>query len=92
MTVHRVLQEALTNTLKHAGADAMATVRLSYGPGALELLVTDTGTPTRAPGRGHGITGMHERAARYDGTLETGPLPTGGWRVLLRIPLEDSPS
>ncbi|MGW4853527.1 sensor histidine kinase [Streptomyces sp. NPDC004288] len=93
LTVHRVLQEALTNTLKHAGPDATATVRLSYGPGALELLVTDTGTPSRAPGRGHGLTGMRERAARYDGTLDTGPLPTGdGWRVRLRIPLEESPS
>ncbi|MFK0209575.1 sensor histidine kinase [Streptomyces sp. NPDC090298] len=93
LTVHRVLQEALTNTLKHAGPDATATVRLSYGPGALELLVTDTGTPSRAPARGHGLTGMRERAARYDGTLDTGPLPTGdGWRVRLRIPLEESPS
>ncbi|MFJ3763106.1 sensor histidine kinase [Streptomyces sp. NPDC090082] len=93
LTVHRVLQEALTNTLKHAGPDATATVRLSYAPGALELLVTDTGTPSRAPGRGHGLTGMRERAARYDGTLDTGPLATGdGWRVRLRIPLEESPS
>ncbi|GGT27172.1 two-component sensor histidine kinase [Streptomyces tanashiensis] len=92
LTVYRVLQEALTNTLKHAGAAATATVSLSYGPGALEMVVTDTGTPSAPPGRGHGITGMRERAARYDGTLETGPLPTGGWRVLLRIPLEDSPS
>ncbi|MFF7779756.1 sensor histidine kinase [Streptomyces tanashiensis] len=92
LTVYRVLQEALTNTLKHAGAGATATVSLSYGPGTLEMVVTDTGTPSATPGRGHGITGMRERAARYDGTLETGPLPTGGWRVLLRIPLEDSPS
>ncbi|MFC9397866.1 sensor histidine kinase [Streptomyces sp. NPDC057027] len=91
LTVYRVLQEALTNTLKHAGPGATASVRLSYGPGALEMVVTDTGTRSAAPGRGHGITGMRERAARYDGTLETGPLPTGGWRVALRIPLEDPP-
>jgi signal transduction histidine kinase len=92
LTVYRVLQEALTNTLKHAGPGATASVRLSYGPGALEMVVTDTGTRSTAPGRGHGITGMRERAARYDGTLETGPLPTGGWRVALRIPLEDPTS
>ncbi|MFF8380689.1 sensor histidine kinase [Streptomyces sp. NPDC015661] len=93
LTVYRVLQEALTNTLKHAGPGAEATVRLAYGPAALELVVTDTGTTSPAADRGHGLTGMHERAARYDGTLETGPLPTGGgWRVRLRLPLEDSPS
>ncbi|MER7539659.1 sensor histidine kinase [Streptomyces sp. NPDC097704] len=92
LTVYRVLQEALTNTLKHAGPGATASVRLSYGPGALEMVVTDTGTRSTAPGRGHGITGMRERAARYDGTLETGPLPTGGWRVALRIPLEEATS
>ncbi|MFJ7959993.1 sensor histidine kinase [Streptomyces sp. NPDC096319] len=96
LTVHRVLQEALTNTLKHAGTGAKATVRLSYGPGTLDLLVTDTGTGTPhlppPPGTGRGITGMRERAARYDGTLESGPLPAGGWRVRLSIPLEDSPS
>ncbi|MCZ0980533.1 histidine kinase [Streptomyces diastatochromogenes] len=95
LTVYRVLQEALTNTLKHAGTHTTATVRLSYGPDTLELLVTDTGTPapTPTPTQGNGITGMRERAARYDGTLETGPLPTGdGWRVRLRLPLEDSPS
>ncbi|MFF0477338.1 sensor histidine kinase [Streptomyces sp. NPDC004284] len=93
LTVYRVLQEALTNTLKHAGAGATATVRLSHTPEALELLVTDTGTPSPTPAQGNGITGMRERTARYDGTLETGPLPTGdGWRVRLRLPLEDSPS
>ncbi|MER5208842.1 histidine kinase [Streptomyces sp. NPDC002825] len=93
LTVYRVLQEALTNTLKHAGAGAEATVRLSYGAEAVELVVTDTGTASPVPGRGHGLTGMRERAARYDGTLESGPLPGGdGWRVRLRLPLEDSPS
>ncbi|MGW8768444.1 sensor histidine kinase [Streptomyces sp. NPDC055815] len=93
LTVYRVLQEALTNTLKHAGTGAEATVRLSYDREAVELLVTDTGTASPLPGRGHGLAGMRERAARYDGTLETGPLPTGdGWRVRLRLPLEDSPS
>ncbi|WP_369145513.1 sensor histidine kinase [Streptomyces sp. R44] len=93
LTVYRVLQEALTNTLKHAGAGAEATVHLSYGPEGVELVVTDTGTAVPVPGRGHGLTGMRERAARYDGTLETGPLPTGGgWHVRLRLPLEDSPS
>jgi signal transduction histidine kinase len=55
--------------------------------------VTDTGGPgSDIIGTGQGVTGMRERAALYDGTLEAGPLPTGGWCVRLRLPLEDSPS
>lgn len=55
---------------------------------------TDTGRNhgTGTTGTGQGVTGMRERAALYDGTLEAGPLPDGGWRVRLRLPLEDSPS
>ncbi|WP_137994374.1 sensor histidine kinase [Streptomyces vilmorinianum] len=91
LTVYRVAQEALTNTLKHAGPGAESSVVLSYGPEEMTLEVTDTGGPGNdVIGTGQGVTGMRERAALYDGTLEAGPLPTGGWRVRLRLPLEDS--
>ncbi|MFC8491480.1 sensor histidine kinase [Streptomyces sp. NPDC057235] len=89
LTVYRVVQEALTNTLRHAGPEARATVLLAYAAGEVRVEVTDTGTgAARAPGgRGQGLTGMRERAALYDGTLDCGPLPAGGWAVRLRIPL-----
>ncbi|MER7727776.1 histidine kinase [Streptomyces sp. NPDC096323] len=99
LTVYRVLQESLTNTLKHAGTDhpLAADVTLTYRPTELEALITDNGTPspTTRPldGSGQGITGMRERASLYDGTLEAGRPPTAsGWQVRLRLPLEDSPS
>ncbi|MEE1755531.1 sensor histidine kinase [Streptomyces sp. SP18CS02] len=90
LTVYRVVQEALTNTLKHAGPRATATVEVSYGDG-VAVTVTDTGrggTLPGARGAGRGLTGMRERTALYDGTLEAGPLPQppGGWRVHLRLP------
>ncbi|MFI6288623.1 sensor histidine kinase [Streptomyces sp. NPDC051018] len=110
LTVYRVVQEALTNTLKHAGQGACAAVDLTHTHGSLTATVTDTGTSTgtgtgvaggsgarpgtgtAAAGRrgstaeGRGLAGMRERAALYDGTLESGPLPGGGWRVCLRLP------
>ncbi|MGA5198706.1 sensor histidine kinase [Streptomyces exfoliatus] len=94
LTVYRVVQEALTNTLKHAGAGAQARVLLTYTPKDVQVEITDTGKAATGQdqGQGQGLTGMRERAALYDGTLETGPLPTGGWRVMLRLPREDSPS
>ncbi|MFJ2878003.1 sensor histidine kinase [Streptomyces sp. NPDC086796] len=104
LTVYRVVQEALTNTLKHGGTDPSPTaeVTLTYRATELEALVTDTGTGADTVGRhgpgagGQGITGMRERASLYDGTLEAGPLPAsapvGGWQVRLRLPLEDTPS
>lgn len=96
LTVYRVVQEALTNTLKHAGpAPALAAeVTLTYRPTELEALITDNGAPrpgTGTPdGTGQGITGMRERASLYDGTLEAGPPTSSGWQVRLRLPLEDS--
>ncbi|MFF5333872.1 sensor histidine kinase [Streptomyces sp. NPDC013181] len=99
LTVYRVVQESLTNTLKHAGPapDLAAAVALVHLPGALEVLITDNGSPRPAAeasaGTGQGITGMRARASLYDGTLEAGPSPVEpGWRVRLRLPLEDSPS
>ncbi|MEU8530388.1 histidine kinase [Streptomyces sp. NPDC048629] len=97
LTVYRVVQEALTNTLKHArGAAPSAEVVLTYDRQALDVRVTDTGDGTGGDGErtggGQGLSGMRERTALYDGTLETGPLPTGGWQVRLRLALEDTPS
>ncbi|MFB8212676.1 sensor histidine kinase [Streptomyces sp. NPDC056010] len=98
LTAYRVVQESLTNTLKHAGTSPSlaADVTLTYRPGALEALVTDNGNPPRnernSAGTGQGITGMRARASLYDGTLDAGPSAEGGWRVRLRLPLEDFPS
>ncbi|MFB6839571.1 sensor histidine kinase [Streptomyces sp. NPDC056361] len=93
LTVYRVVQEALTNTLKHAGAGAKATVTLTYTPEEVRADVTDTGTAAASvPGQGQGLAGMRERAALYGGTLASGPLPTGGWAVRLRLPQKDSSS
>ncbi|MER7206277.1 histidine kinase [Streptosporangium sp. NPDC000239] len=82
LTVYRLTQEALTNTLRHApGATAEVRVRLT--PRRAEVEIVDDGRPGRAadgtPGRG--LTGMRERVAAYDGTLHAGPVPGGGWRV-----------
>ncbi|MER8048186.1 histidine kinase [Streptomyces sp. NPDC094032] len=95
LTVYRVIQEALTNTLKHAGEGTQATVEVTHGPDALVATITNTGRSDDAPAgsTGRGLTGMRERAALYDGTLECGPAPTGdGWRVRLRLPRENTPS
>ncbi len=100
LTVYRVVQEALTNTLKHGGPTATATVAVSYTDHGVTVEVTDTGTGGSggAPGpgndrgndrgNGRGLTGMRERTSLYDGTLEAGPLPgpPGGWRVHLHLP------
>ena len=87
LAVFRVAQEALTNTLKHAGRPATARLALRIASGRVELTVTNTGVATTAPRglRGPGAAGMRERAAAYGGTLEAGPLPDGGWRVCLRL-------
>lgn len=87
LTVFRVAQEALTNTLKHAARPTRAHLALSCRPGQVELEVTDTGNRRPAAGSsgGRGLHGMHERAATYGGKLEAGPRPQGGWRVHLRL-------
>ncbi|MEV0732430.1 sensor histidine kinase [Polymorphospora sp. NPDC050346] len=89
LTIFRIVQEALTNTLKHAGA-ATAQVRLSFGIDWLVVEVFDTGRgPSLTPARlGHGLVGMRERVALYGGSLRTGPRPGGGFRVYAKIPME----
>ncbi|MFC9338527.1 sensor histidine kinase [Streptomyces sp. NPDC057020] len=95
LTVYRVVQEALTNVLKHAGEGAKATVLLTHTLQEVRAEITNTGPAVPPPppsGPGQGLAGMRERAALYDGTLVTGPLPTGGWQVGLRLPREGTPS
>jgi signal transduction histidine kinase len=89
LTIFRIVQEALTNTLKHAG-DATAEVRLSFGTQWLVVEVFDTGRgPTPGGGVvGHGLVGMRERVTLYGGTLRIGPRPGGGFRVYARIPID----
>jgi signal transduction histidine kinase len=91
LAAYRILQESLTNVLRHAGG-ASALVRLAYAQEALEVEVTNTngghhrGAP-RPPG--HGIAGMRERASAVGGELEAGPRPEGGFRVHARLPLAE---
>jgi signal transduction histidine kinase len=85
LAVYRIVQEALTNTLKHAGPHAVASVRLRYGANSAEVEVDDDGAgrPARAaaPPDRHGLAGMIERATSYGGHVEAGPRPGAGWQV-----------
>jgi signal transduction histidine kinase len=86
LAVYRIVQEALTNTLKHAGAGTTAVVSLACGDGHIDVEVRDTGTAAKGPpGDGAGLRGMSERAAVYDGVVEAGPAADGGWRVRTRL-------
>ena len=90
LTAYRIIQEALTNTLKHAPG-ASAEVHVDFRNGELGVEVIDTGgqtEPVNAPPGGHGLTGMRERVAVYRGHLETGPRAEGGFIVRARLPLE----
>ncbi|MFF3075100.1 sensor histidine kinase [Kitasatospora sp. NPDC057936] len=92
LAAYRVVQEALTNTVKHAGG-AAAEVTVEYAPAHLAVEVTDTGgrpTGAAATGNGRGLIGLRERLAVYGGTLHTGTRPRGGYRVKALIPLESS--
>jgi signal transduction histidine kinase len=84
---YRIVQEAVTNTLKHAGT-ATLDVRIRYHADELEIDVADDGRGgDPAAGNGLGLIGMRERVAVHDGSLETGPRPDGGFRVRARLPL-----
>jgi signal transduction histidine kinase len=87
LSAYRIVQEALTNTLRHAHA-ARADVRLVYRPDALELEILDDGSVAGSvDGQGHGLIGMRERASLYGGTFSAGPQAGGGYRVSARLPL-----
>ncbi|NKZ03012.1 sensor histidine kinase [Actinomadura latina] len=87
LSAYRIIEEALTNALKHAGA-TLATVRLDYSGPDLEVLVQDDGAGRGEPGPGgHGLVGMRERVAVLGGELEAGRAPGGGFRVAARLPV-----
>ena len=91
LAAYRIVQEALTNVLKHAGQDPTAEVRLSTDDRMLNIEVTDHGSGvTILPGSGQGLVGMRERTALLEGTFEAGPRPEGGFRIVARLPLERS--
>ncbi len=90
LAVYRVVQEALTNAMKHAGS-ATTLVRFAWGEDALEISVADRGDGGPSPqlaGAGHGLMGMRERLRVYGGEVRTGPRPEGGFEVAARLPLE----
>ena len=90
LSVYRIVQEGLTNVLKHAGP-AHAWVSVQVGESAVELVVEDDGSGAgRANGGGHGLIGMRERVAVYGGDLETGPREGGGFRIRARLPVDAS--
>jgi signal transduction histidine kinase len=89
VSVYRIVQEALTNVLKHAGL-ARAEVTIGYERDTVMIEVTDNGTGQHgsgSPGGGHGLAGMRERAAAFGGELTAGPRPGGGFTVRARLPL-----
>ena len=94
LAAFRLIQEALTNTLKHAGPQARAWVRIHYGERQLTVEVEDDGRGLAAGlgqpngSRGHGLVGMRERVALYGGDLRIGPRSGGGFEVRARFPLE----
>ena len=88
LSAYRIVQEALTNTLKHAG-DARATVHVRYGPDSLELEIADDGPGgnKRASGGGHGLVGMRERVALYGGRFDASRRPSGGFAIRVVLPI-----
>jgi signal transduction histidine kinase len=88
----RVVQEALTNVVKHGGNSAAVTVELDYDDAALHINVADTGrgavSDLTDTGAGHGLIGMRERVETYNGELTTGPRPGGGYRVSVTLPID----
>jgi signal transduction histidine kinase len=90
LAAYRVIQESLTNALKHAGP-ASARVALDYAPGRVTIEVADDGRgPSAEPGVGHGLIGMRERVGMFGGTLETSARPGSGFVVHAEIPVEDA--
>ncbi|MFC6409647.1 sensor histidine kinase [Planobispora longispora] len=89
LTVYRIVQEALTNTIKHGGPGSAASVELEYGPRELVVRVRDDGRGAAARQRpgGHGLVGMRERAAVFGGTVQAGPRQGGGFGVVARLPV-----
>jgi signal transduction histidine kinase len=95
--VYRIVQESLTNALKHAGRRASAEVRVHREGEVIQVEVRDDGggrLPTLVPANsaadvpgGNGLIGMRERANVFGGSLDVGPVPGGGWRVRAELPI-----
>jgi signal transduction histidine kinase len=94
LSAFRIVQEALTNVVKHAGR-APTSVTIAYGPEALELTIVDSGDGApagpAAPG-GHGLIGMRERTALFGGTLTAGPRAGAGFEVRASLPYDEAPA
>jgi signal transduction histidine kinase len=87
LTAYRLVQEGLTNALKHARA-THALVLVNYGDGAIEVTVSDDGRGVgNGDGGGHGLVGMRERVSVYGGELDAGPQPGGGYRLRAKLPV-----
>jgi signal transduction histidine kinase len=92
LSAYRIVQEGLTNSLKHSGA-AQVSVTVSYGPGDVRLEVRDDGrgSPAPAADNGHGLTGIRERVKIFGGEMSAGPAPGGGFLVRARLPIGGEP-
>jgi signal transduction histidine kinase len=98
LSAYRIVQEALTNVIKHGGASARVTVR--HAPTDVSVEVTDPGFDgsqlpawgAPRPTLGHGLIGMRERVAVFGGELAAGPCPGGGFKVVARLPIAVAPS
>jgi signal transduction histidine kinase len=95
LTVFRVVQESLTNTLKHAGYGVTARLTLRYLDNSVEIEISNHGSAfARCAGSGtdveggHGLVGMTERVAVFGGLIETGRQPDGGFRVFVALPTD----
>jgi len=97
LATYRNVQEALTNSLKHAGPHTRIRLAVRIDGTRLRISVRDTGPPDgeepgRVTGDGHGVVGMRERAAMYGGRVTTGPVPGGGWAVSAGLDLAGTPA
>lgn len=93
LSAYRIVQEALTNVIKHAAAPVRCTVRITAEPEELQLAVIDDGVPRGPVGRpGHGLIGMRERVALHHGTLVAGRQANGGFAVHARLPYDSGPA
>lgn len=88
--LYRIVQESLTNVLKHGGPGARATVMIEWKPGTAHVVISDNGrgAASISDGGGHGLVGMRERAIMLGGSLTAGPGPGGGFRVEAHIPTD----
>jgi signal transduction histidine kinase len=90
LSAYRIVQESLTNSVRHGGPEVTAQVKIEYGEDHLEVLILDNGRGTSADtgdGVGHGIIGMRERIAVLDGEFSAGPHTGGGYEVRATIPV-----